>query len=382
MSKILLRKEKDLDSLHFPDTEEGLAAKNFLQALMKGDTRRYIRNVQTVIMVLQIDEYFLPISINDEEYDNSYVVAPYGIIPYAKEELIRLNHRLFSPILLFLLKGAGRLFKWGKINKVVTVNNFLLSTNLYPELSKEQISEATSFLQKTFSGHAILWRSLNNMAPRLLLENFRGLNCRLLTSRQVYFYDPALLSKLNAKQRWNNKKDRDLLSLNGYTILRGDNFTKEQILRIKELYRMLYLDKYTPHNPQFSEEFLQLALEKKLLTFAVLIKDGRIDGVVGYYRKYGVMTTPIFGYETKLAQRIGLYRMLTSIMIAEAHQKKILLHHSSGASHFKRTRGMFPEMEYTAVFDNHLPRKRRLTWSVLKFILNKIAKKMLIRYKL
>jgi hypothetical protein len=41
-----------------------------------------------------------------------------------------------------------------------------------------------------------------------------------------------------------------------------------------------------------------LALERQLLTLWALVREGCIDGVVGYFVRNGVMTQPFFGYDT------------------------------------------------------------------------------------
>lgn len=382
MTKITLYHPQDLSALSFPDSKEGQYAKNFLTAFMSDNTTRLISNIDTQMYCLKIDNLFFPITVNNTEYNNSYVTSPFGIIAYAKEELRRMNHRLLTPLLSPVLKASGGILRWGKVNRVVTVNNWLLSTNLYPKLSKEQVSKATSFLQEEFPSHSILWRSLNNTCPINLLDNFKRLPCRLVVNRQVYFYDPQKESLLKSKQKWNIKNDRKLLQTSGYQVINGLDLSSKDIPRIRELYKSLYLDKYTLLNPQFTDEFILLAIEKKLLNVLALRKDGVIDGVVGYFSKGNVMTTPLFGYDTKLSKKIGLYRMLTSICIKEAHRHQLKLHHSSGAAHFKRVRGMQPDLEYTAVFDQHLPARRRLVWRMLAALLNKIGRPILTHFKL
>ncbi len=94
------------------------------------------------------------------------------------------------------------------------------------------------------------------------------------------------------------------------------------------------------------------------------------------------MTTPLFGYDTALPQKLGLYRMLTAICIQEASAQKLQLNHSSGAAHFKRVRGMLPDSEYTALFDDHLPAHRRLIWRLLECLFNGVARPIVTQMKL
>lgn len=52
-------------------------------------SRGFATNVEATFASLKVGEYDLPITINDKEYGNSYVVSPYSIISYAEEEIAR-----------------------------------------------------------------------------------------------------------------------------------------------------------------------------------------------------------------------------------------------------------------------------------------------------
>lgn len=122
----------------------------------------------------------------------------------------------------------------------------------------------------------------------------------------------------------------------------------------------MYLEKYSWHNPQFTDNFLREALNNGILELHGFRRDGRLDAVLGFYVRDGVMTTPLFGYDTSLSQELGLYRMLSARLIEIACERMLLLHESSGAAQFKRNRGAEAEIEYTAVQVRHLSLRRRL----------------------
>jgi len=95
--------------------------------------------------------------------------------------------------------------------------------------------------------------------------------------------------------------------------------------------------------------------------------------VMGYFVRNGVMTQPFFGYDTTLPQKIGLYRLLTMVTLLEGMEHGLMVHASAGVGPFKKLRGGMPVIEYNAVYDRHLPLGRRLPWSVLKVLSDKIA---------
>ncbi len=382
MVQIELYDATSIRHLSFPDTPDGQYAKDFLVPFIMQKPSYYIQNIDTELLVLKVDEIVLPICINDKEYTNSYVCSPYThYISYAKRELEFFNNKMIRNSLSLLLSGLSPIFKLSKINKTIHVNNWFVSTNLYPDLTSEQLQAMVEFLQKRYPKHTILFRSLNQTHQGDLYQSFVQQQFKLVGSRQVYIMDPVK-HPIKAKARWLLKRDEKLLKKHEYEIVEADNISKKDIPRILELYNGLYLDKYSTHNPQFTEEFIELALEKKILYLNAIKKDGRIDAVLGYFCRNGVMTTPLFGYDLSVPIENGLYRLLSVRLYHLSLENSHSLNESSGAAQFKRNRGAVGEIEYTAVYDAHLPVYRRWIWSVLKSIINRIGIPIMQKYKL
>src|SRR5699024_6634908 len=107
-----LYNEDNIDELNFPQTSDGQYAKDFLLPLIKEGSQAYIRNIDTKLYVLKIDDVLLPVSVNDREYENSYVTSPYThYIQYAKDELYLIKNKFIRSILIFLLSCLSPVFK-------------------------------------------------------------------------------------------------------------------------------------------------------------------------------------------------------------------------------------------------------------------------------
>lgn len=376
----------DVSNVHaytWPDTEYGRYAKRYLVPLIEHGSERYVQNVRTQLIVLSVDGIPVPVTVNDGEYDNSYVCSPYThYVSYAKQELALLGNRALIASLGSLLTGIGVLLKRSRFNRIVHVNNWLLSTNLYPALDEEQWDALLDKLLAAFPDHAVAFRSLNPALNARELDLLRSRKCRFVPSRQIYLLRTDSPSFGNAKSRWILKRDGALAGMHGYEKTNANGMGDSDIPRIAELYRMLYLEKYSFDNPQFTERFLQEALHEGTLELFGFRRDGRLDAVLGFYARDGAMTTPLFGYDTSLPQEIGLYRMLSSLLIELACERGLLLHESSGAAQFKRNRGAVAEIEYTAVYVRHLPLRRRWCWTSLEWLLVKIGVPLLRKFKL
>ena len=49
--------------------------------------------------------------------------------------------------------------------------------------------------------------------------------------------------------------------------------------------------------------------------------NGRLDGVVGCFVRNNVISSPLVGYDTTLPIDLGLYRMLSAIVLGEAARR-------------------------------------------------------------
>ena len=88
---------------------------------------------------------------------------------------------------------------------------------------------------------------------------------------------------------------------------------------------------------------------------------------MGFFVRNGVMTQPLFGYDTSIPEQ-GLYRLLTLITLREGQQRGLLVHASGGVGKFKKVRGGVSTIEYNAVFMKHLPRRRQRPWNLIRAI--------------
>jgi hypothetical protein len=308
--------------------------------------------------------------------DQSYVVSPFThYVSYVRDEVGELASPVARALARPLLDGLGALLRLGRVDDIVFVGNALVSTNLHADYSEAEIEAMTASLVREHPRRAIAFRSVHGRARRLPDVLVRC-GYRLVPARSVLFV-------ATADAEWSSlrdvRRDRALLEASGYTVGApvvdpatgmSDAVTRE---RIAQLYGQLYVGKYSQHNPRYTAEFVGLAQRFRLLDFAVLQKQGRIDAVVGSYVANGLLAAPFVGYDTDLPQELGLYRMLSFLMAHRAHGAGVDLHGSSGVADFKRNRGAEPEIEYTAVYARHLPWRRRAAWLLLEAVVRGVA---------
>ena len=373
--EIQIHDKNTVDRINWPETENSNLARQFLVPIMKQGTRHYFKNVHTQMKLLEVDGTFLPITVNEKVASNAYVCSTYThYVSYALEEVDRLQNRLLRKLAKPMIRLFGSFLKAGHVDKTVFVNNWLLPTNLYPLLSKEQLSRITDCLVKQFPGHTIAFRSVNVHAPGKLLDNLQSLNYDFLLCRDIYSTDTRSPEPFKARM---TKSDFKLLNTTEYSIVENDHIPECLSGKMAALYQMLNIDKYSTCNPQYTPEMLNLMRSIPRFSLKAWMKENEVHAVLGYYSQDGIVTSPLFGYDTTLPQQTGLYRQISATLLKDAKSKEHFLHQSSGAGHYKQLRKAKKNLEYTAVYIKHLPKARQLPWKTLLKGMNTIGSRFI-----
>ena len=357
---------KDVAQIAWPETTDGNYARRYLLPFLTDGPQAYIRNVHnTELMVAKVGETILPLTGTEFHPNNSYICSPYShYISYGGyEEMKQLDNRPAEALIRAALHPVAWYFRRAGLDRVVYANNWLLSTNLYPRLEEAAIRALAQALPEQFPDRTVIFRSVDERTNPLLLQILRAEGYRMVLSRQVWYMQPE-----EARRTRQVKEDIRVLRHHSYEIVDGRALTNDELARCLELYNRLYLEKYSYYNPQFTPAFLRLARDGEILHLRALRRDGEINGVMGFFARNGLMTQPLFGYDTRLPLDEGLYRLLTLITLQEGQGRGLLVHASGGVGKFKKVRGGKSVIEYNAVYDQHLPIQRRLPWRILQQI--------------
>lgn len=349
----------------------------FTQLLLNG-VDKYIENVQAQLLLLPWGGQFIPITVNDAQYDNSFVCSPYShYVSYATIVFDKIKIPLLNKLLSSLQKGYGYLMRKGKINQVVIVNNWLFTTN--PPLSLDQgvLKELLEYLIRKFPNHAIIFRSVTKEICPAFYNALKTLQFDFIASRYVYLTQAKDESVFQTRIV---KSDLRLLKDSKYTQLSNKELSESDINQMVELYQALYIHKYSKLNPQFNAAFVKLAIDSGILNFTALKEDNQVKGCFGFYYRDGIMISPFFGYDPANGDNKGIYRILSTLLLLEARKHQALFNQSAGGAFFKKIRRAQGHFEYTALYDKHLPWKRRVPWQFLKSLMNTLGSYVMKRY--
>lgn len=361
-----------LDATAASDAVTAAGAENgdYWRGMLASGPQRLAANLGGRVGVVVNDGKVWPLALGDGSRGQAYPVSLHThYIAYPRDEL----HLVRSPLVRHAARQGFALFdglaRLAQVDRMVQWNSWLLSTNLPSEGLAAAAPEVTAALCKRFPRHAILMRGLHPYLDPHLPDRFEAAGYGLYTARQIYLFDgrkPDFLKSYNVKTDLKTLRRCDTHKLVG-----PDDLSEADAPRITELYRLLYLDKHSPHNPAYNETFVRQALRERWLDFRGLRHvSGRLDAICGNFQMDGVATTPFFGHDTKQPPSLGLYRLLVARLLEETAMAGRVLNYSSGAGPFKRHRGAIPVIEYNAIFTRHLTAPRRAAFAILRLLVN------------
>lgn len=361
-----------LAMIDWPKTPEAALVRQYFTPILEKGTSHYFTNIDADIRLLKCDDKVIPILIVHNDYSNSYVCSPYDhYISLGLESIEKLKNPLPKKLASLGLKTLGKILKAGEVNKIIYVNHWLLSTDLYPKnISYSDISAITRFLKTQFPSYAIAFRSINEGTAKELKKHLSHANYKFIAMRQIFLTntsDEALFKTRIIKSDLRMWKDKD------FEVVEHHQLTPKDYPRIHELYNIVALEHHSEHNPKLSLEFISLMIENGLLKVKALKKDGIIYGITGYIIRDGLFFCPFFGYDKNHPDKNKIYRLLSTMLLLEASKDGHCFHQSAGASFYKTIRRATSYIEYLAINTDNLSKRQRLAWKLLRTIMNSVG---------
>jgi hypothetical protein len=338
----------------------------------------WVGNARGAIRPVPFAGGFLPLLLSEDHKDSTYVASLLsGWVRYALFEACRqLPPTYCAAVRASALPLTGVLRVVG-LHRAAILGNWLVSTNLYPDVGPDDWRQARDAALAWAPDRPLAIRSVCAGVNPALPAQLAGDGWLLVPARQVYLCDPAD----PATARHNHvRKDRRLLDAPEFVWLTPDELTGVHLPALRRLFRNVYFDKHSPLNPDFSDAFFELCLQRRFLELHALRHAGELVGMLAILDRHGWVTTPLIGYDTSLPQELAIYRRLMARLLNNAARRHARLHYSSGAGSFKRVRGGMPHTEYTAIFVRHLPRPRQAAAHAFAALSRRFAAPLLTRY--
>lgn len=375
---VKLYDQASIEDCPWPANRSGDMAKQLLEPLVRHGISHFVNNINAKMAVLLVDDLVIPITINEFTSNNSFVTSPYSqYVSYAYVIEKKINNPLVRHSFKFLLNFYSSLMRFGDLDKVVIVNNWLLTTNPYPKLDKKKIQSIGEFLKSRFPQHAIVFRSIVSQTCKDCYLALKENRYQFIASKYVYITDGSDEEVFKTRIF---KSDLNFLKKSPFKLVPSAEIQAEEANHLYQLYKNLYIDKHSSVNPHYNSNFFQLLLKSKALNLLIVKQEQNFEGIAAYFCSDGKMISPFVGYNLIDAEKKGIYRYLSTTLLLEAQRQAALFNQSAGGSFYKQIRRAKGSMEYTAVDDSHLPFYRRLPWRVLRFFINTIGSSLMKKY--
>jgi len=328
----------------------------------------YIVGCHTAFINYEVDEEYIICTVNHKVRSNAFIVSPYAIIvKYGIDEIKHIKSKLQRTMFYGLLYGLSPLFKYGNIDKVQILNNYLYSMNFFSD--KWEMLDINNLEKKAilkYPKNALMLGSINQYLNPKLYEKLCSNGWLRIARRKVFI--------LNPKDNWHTKrdvkKDFKLLNSTRYSYEKIDADNKEALKKAQELYNVLFLEKHSDLNIEYTAQYLQQLIQNKLLYMYMLWDNShkKYVGVLGLTHEDDLVTIPILGYDMNYVKKDALYRRLMIFALDYTQKHNALLNMGAGAENFKLTRGAKPVLDYMFVKVDHLSYTYRFVWKLIAYV--------------
>lgn len=366
----------------WPDGDDAASVRAWLAPFAGRPSHQAITNVHAHVGVFVVHDTVVPYTVScppsyrvpdaergPNDHDESYVTSPLAhYVGASRSELAAVTPPVRgAPWIDHTLRWVGSGLRHAGFDRAVYLNNRMVSTNLYPRLSRHAIEDVHDVALQAHPQHALVWRSLDAVRNAGTIEALAALGYVPVFARRIWYQDPASQA---VRRKKSFRRDGAVVKRSGYRTLDVAEASGEPFERIRDLYERLYVDKHASANPRPTADTWKAWHRAGALQVRVLTAGDAIDGVYGFWSSNGVVTAPLFGYDTSAPEEVGLYRILSRVYADEARDRGWLVHASAGVGRFKRHRGAVPTHEWNMVFTRHLPSSTRAAWRVVTQLAN------------
>jgi hypothetical protein len=344
--------------------QDGSLAARHVAGFRARGTPALIANAACEVMLLRCGPFRLPVTADDGRRGLTYVSSPHSTyVLYPRDEIALMGLGAVRPAAEGVLGVIAGLMRLSRLNRAVHLDNWLLSTNLHGDWQGESLAAMRESLAARFPDHFTIIRSVDPWTSPALFDAVRADGWTLLPARQVWVTDDLAR---DWRPRSHTRADARALRRSGLALERPERIAHADAARIAELYRQLYVGRYSAINPRFTADYVMHSAATGLLSYSLLRDDaGTVMAFAALRCAGGVGTVPLMGYDTARPQEEALYRIASHAACDLALERGLRFHGSAGAAQFKRNRGARGQIEYMAVDGRHLSAPRRAGLALL-----------------
>ena len=190
------------------------------------------------------------------------------------KEVKHLNNPPGEALVKLLMKPVAWYFRYAELDKVV------LCQQLSAFDESVSVSKQRPVIGVERSAHPLVSRSGNRLPlggpekeSAYLSDILKEIGYDLVLSRQVWYMDACCGVEDASVQRGFARASKK----NGYEVVNGKDLSDDELDALVGFVQLLYLQKYSYYNPQFTFDFLKLARDEEILHMYGLKTDGQLN---------------------------------------------------------------------------------------------------------
>ncbi len=328
-------------------SEAGLA---YLRPLIENAPSYYIDNLTSEMGLLVVNDKVIPFTVNNQRA-SCYLVSVTAIVnSYIKLSLGLERRSGWRAVVKRAIDAVNPFLALVQIDRVVFVNDWLLSTNPTIRLTEGEMRNVTEALAEAYPSHSLIFKSLAAPDADAWSPEDYG----------MFPYKSNFYTYPNTRKTRNNAGDLALLRKTTLQLQELDRAAEEELDRFVALYEDLYFGRYSKASPRLNREWFRHAVGSGLFR-CVVVRDGaEILGFSLQLAHQGELISSYIGYDTSLPKEAGVYRLLMLSGWLKAREEGLVFNMSGsgrwpGVQTFKRQRGAVLEKQYGAHYSAHLP---------------------------
>lgn len=376
MTNIRVIDKFSIADFQWPDSESSRLASHFIAHHVTDGTEPYIGNTKHDVMLAVIGNEVLPLVINHGNSSHCYSTSPYvNYIGYAKDFILSIKYRWLRWLLLAFISLISCTVRQNYLDKVVYINHWIVATGPQLYLPIDKIDALLCVLKEKFSGYAFVFK---NVRKKELLNFVSHRRCEhklnYIFNRNIYLWSSYI--KNTREMRKNFKKDRKILNKNIGLFELLTEIEPKIATRLCELYKKLYVEKYSIFNNNYTPFWFAKILKNPLMKIYVVRQNNEIVYFATYFICNNELISCVVGHEPTISKQHGLYRLGMSFLMSIAEDLNITLNLSSGSGQFKLNRGCTSIAEYELLCFDHLPFYKRISWLIISKVYNTLGLKI------
>lgn len=334
-------------------------ALSYLRPLIENGPSYYIDNLTSEMGLIVVNDKMIPFTINSK-LASCYLVSVSAIVnSYVKLELGLEGKSGWRSMLCSAIDLANPLLRLTQVDRVVFINDWLLSTNPTIRLTDDEMYGVIESMAREYPSYSLIFKSLK------ILDDGTPDKVRPSNGYGMFEYKSNFCIYPKAKKTRNNASDLALLRKTKYQLQELKVAREEDLACFVSLYTALYFGRYSKASPRLNQEWFRHTINSGLFRCMVLRDGINIIGFSFQLICQDQLISSYIGYDVSLPTKDGVYRLLMLSGLLKAKEEGLVYNMSGsgrwpGVSTFKRQRGAVLKQQYGAHYSAHLPWPRNL----------------------